>query len=76
MSQIIQGPWVRKAIPPAMLREELKNIEASCVLNGHALGAWAHEFEIECRRAVGRLGEAAALAILQDVIKSVQQEWR
>lgn len=76
MSQIIPWPLVRRQIPASALKAELQNVEQTCVLNGYAIEEWKRHFEVECRKAIGTLGEAAAMTILHDTIKAVNEEWR
>lgn len=41
-------------------------------INGYAMAEFRREFEIACRKAIGRLGEAGALSVLKDTIISIQ----
>lgn len=52
----------------------LGDVEEACRINPYAIGAYAQEFEVACRKAIGRIGEAAAQQVLKDVILSIQGE--
>ncbi len=72
MADVIDFPMRVHRVRLGNSHETIRDYLEGADINGYAMAAFRHEFEIACRRAIGRLGEAGAMDVLKDTILSIQ----
>lgn len=72
MANVINFPMTVIRQRPDNNRDIIDDYLEGTAINGYAMAEFRREFEIACRKAIGRLGEAGAMDVLKDTIISIQ----
>lgn len=72
MANVIDFPMRVHRVRPDNNRDIIDDYLQGTTINGYAMAEFRREFEIACRKAIGRLGEAGAMDVLKDTIISIQ----
>lgn len=72
MANVIDFPMRVHQVKPDNPHDAIHDYLEGATINGYAMAAFRQEFEVACRKAIGRIGEAGAMEVLKDTIISIQ----
>lgn len=72
MADVIDFPMRVHRLKADDTHDTIHDYLEGATINGYAMAAFRQEFEVSCRKAIGRLGEAGAMEVLKDTIISIQ----